>query len=84
MDLANVCFSFADSPWLLWAYILSKICSVNSGVFPGTSLPNCQFLASDISACQAKGKIITLSLGGATGLASFTSDDDATAFVSRR
>ncbi|KAM5539242.1 hypothetical protein V8D89_007115 [Ganoderma adspersum] len=48
--------------------------------FPGTELPNCQFLASSIQACQAKGKIITLSLGGATGAASFSSAAQATAF----
>ena len=48
--------------------------------FPGTELPNCQFLASSIKACQAKGKIITLSLGGATGAASFSSASQASAF----
>ncbi|KAM5537237.1 hypothetical protein V8D89_009170 [Ganoderma adspersum] len=48
--------------------------------FPGTSLPNCQFLASQIEACQAKGKIITLSFGGATGAASFSSASEATTF----
>ncbi len=48
--------------------------------FPGTELPNCQFLASSIQACQAKGKIITISLGGATGAASFSSAAQATAF----
>ncbi|KAM5537238.1 hypothetical protein V8D89_009171 [Ganoderma adspersum] len=48
--------------------------------FPGTELPNCQFLASSIQACQAKGKIITLSLGGATGAASFSSASQASAF----
>ena len=48
--------------------------------FAGTELPNCQFLASSIQACQAKGKIITLSLGGATGAASFSSASQASAF----
>ena len=48
--------------------------AVDSGVFDGTNLANCQFLADDISGCQAKGKIVTLSLGGATGAASFAND----------
>ena len=43
-------------------------------------MPDCSFLASDIQFCQSKGKIVTISLGGATGAASFTSDDQASAF----
>jgi chitinase len=35
--------------------------SVSNGV------PNCQFLADDITTCQARGKIITLSLGRGQG-----------------
>jgi len=38
-------------------------------------------MAADIKACQAKGKIITISLGGATGAASFTSDAQAQTFA---
>ncbi|KAL1702358.1 glycoside hydrolase family 18 protein [Schizophyllum commune] len=54
---------------------LANTCNaVDSGVFDGTNLANCQFLADDISGCQAKGKIVTLSLGGATGAASFAND----------
>ncbi len=53
----------------------------DDGVFPGTQLPNCGFLASDIQTCQSKGKIVTLSLGGATGAAGFTSDTQASAFA---
>ncbi|PPR01950.1 hypothetical protein CVT24_011099 [Panaeolus cyanescens] len=58
-----------------------QTCSSNTGVFSGTSLANCQFMASDIKACQARGKIITLSLGGATGAAGFTSDAQAQSFA---
>jgi chitinase len=43
-------------------------------------MPDCSFLASDIEFCQSKGKIVTISLGGATGAASFTSDAQAAAF----
>ncbi|KAI0045076.1 carbohydrate-binding module family 5 protein [Auriscalpium vulgare] len=62
------------------SFDLSNICSVNSGVFSGTDLPNCSFLASDITTCQSKGKIVTLSIGGATGAVGFTSDAQAQAF----
>ncbi|KAI0303644.1 glycoside hydrolase superfamily [Multifurca ochricompacta] len=61
---------------------LANICNVNDdSVFPGTDLPNCSFLASDIQACQAKGKIVTISIGGATGAVSFTSDAQAQQFA---
>ncbi|KAI0267649.1 glycoside hydrolase superfamily [Gloeopeniophorella convolvens] len=61
---------------------LANICNVNDdAVFPGTSLPNCSFLASDIQTCQSKGKIVTISIGGATGAVSFTSDSQAQQFA---
>ena len=53
---------------------------MDSGVFPGTNLPNCAFLAKDIKTCQSKGKIVTLSLGGATGAAGFSSAAQAASF----
>ncbi|OSC97688.1 carbohydrate-binding module family 5 protein [Trametes coccinea BRFM310] len=60
---------------------LASTCNTDdNGVFPGTSLPNCTFLASAIEYCQSRGKIVTISLGGATGAASFTSAAQATAF----
>ncbi|OJA13755.1 hypothetical protein AZE42_01538 [Rhizopogon vesiculosus] len=46
-----------------------------------TNLPNCSFLASDIEACQAAGKIVTISLGGATGSNGFTNDTQAAAYA---
>lgn len=61
---------------------MANTCNTNDNpVFPGTELPNCSFMAADIQACQAKGKIITLSLGGATGAASFSSDAQAQQFA---
>ncbi|KAG8218074.1 glycoside hydrolase family 18 protein [Butyriboletus roseoflavus] len=61
---------------------LANTCSTSSnGVFPGTQLPNCTFLASDIQTCQAAGTIVTISLGGATGAASFTDDAEGEAFA---
>ncbi|KAK0480304.1 glycoside hydrolase family 18 protein [Armillaria novae-zelandiae] len=61
---------------------LASTCnSVDNSVFSGTSLANCQFMASDIKTCQAAGKVITLSLGGATGAATFSSDSQAEEFA---
>ncbi|KAF8761064.1 Glycoside hydrolase family 18 protein [Rhizoctonia solani] len=61
---------------------LANTCNpTDQGVFPGTGLANCQFLASEISACQAKGKLVTLSLGGAGGAYGFQSDAEGVAFA---
>ena len=38
-------------------------------------------MASDIKKCQAKGKLITLSLGGATAQVGFSSDSQASSFA---
>ncbi len=51
------------------------------GVFPGTALADCSFLASDIQECQAKGKIVTLSIGGAEGVVGFVSNSRAKQFA---
>ncbi|KAH0839353.1 glycoside hydrolase family 18 protein [Lanmaoa asiatica] len=61
---------------------LANTCSTSSnGAFPGTQLPNCTFLAPDIQTCQNAGKIVTISLGGATGSASFADDSEGQAFA---
>ena len=61
---------------------LANICNnVDNATFPGSQLPNCAVLASDITTCQAKGKIITLSLGGAGGSVGFSSDAQAVSFA---
>ncbi|KAF8971507.1 glycoside hydrolase [Flammula alnicola] len=73
----NVFFGAGGAPSLN----LANTCNpTDNATFPGTTLPNCSSLASDITACQAKGKIVTLSLGGATGAVGFTSDAQATTF----
>ena len=54
---------------------------MDNSTFPGTGLANCQKIAGDIKACQAKGKLVTLSLGGATGAVSFSGDDQAQTFA---
>lgn len=38
-------------------------------------------MASDIETCQAAGKIVTISLGGASGAATFSSDAQAETFA---
>ena len=59
-----------------------QICNIGKDpVFPGTALPDCSFLASDIQECQAKGKIVTLSIGGADGAVGFASNSQATEFA---
>ena len=59
-----------------------QICSVTADpVFPGSQLPDCSFLASAIQTCQSKGKIVTISLGGATGAAGFSSPAQAQQFA---
>ena len=61
-----------------------KTCNVNdNATFPGTELPNCSALAADIEACQAKGKIVTLSLGGGTGQVGFSKASAATSLANR-
>jgi chitinase len=54
---------------------------VDNSTFPGTGLANCQGLAPEIKACQAKGKIVTLSLGGASSGVGFQSDSQASTFA---
>ncbi|KAA1470876.1 glycoside hydrolase [Dentipellis sp. KUC8613] len=63
-------------------YDFSNACSQGNGVFPGTNLPQCQFLASQIKTCQDANKIVTLSLGGGgTNSVGFDNDDDAQSFA---
>ncbi|KAK2467976.1 hypothetical protein APHAL10511_000271 [Amanita phalloides] len=74
----NVFFSTGNEPEINFANSCS---STSDPTFPGTALANCQFMASDIEACQAQGKIVTISLGGATGNAGFSSDAQGEAFA---
>ncbi|KAG6375334.1 glycoside hydrolase family 18 protein [Boletus reticuloceps] len=61
---------------------LANTCSTSSnGVFPGSQLPNCTFLAQGIQTCQNAGKIVTISLGGATGASTFANDAQGQAFA---
>lgn len=62
---------------------LGNICnSGNNAKFAGTELLDCSFLASDIKKCQAAGKIVTLSIGGAnSGNVGFQNDTQATQYA---
>ena len=59
-----------------------QICNpTDNATFPGTNLPICTSVGTDIQTCQSKGKIVTLSLGGATGSVGFSSDSQAETFA---
>lgn len=74
----NVFFGTGGAPQIN----LANTCNpTDNTTFPGTALANCASLASDIKTCQAKGKIVTLSLGGATGSVGFQSDSQAQTFA---
>ncbi|KAJ3744211.1 glycoside hydrolase [Lentinula detonsa] len=74
----DVFFGTGDLPEINFANTCND---VDDAVFPGSELANCQFMATDIQTCQAAGKIITLSMGGATGAATFTSESQAEDFA---
>lgn len=79
MDFSNVRYYHLLCPFIAE---YPQICSsYGSSLFAGTALPDCSFLASDIEKCQAKGKIVTLSIGGANGDVGFTSDSQAEEFA---
>ncbi|TFY64120.1 hypothetical protein EVJ58_g2828 [Rhodofomes roseus] len=78
MAFMNVFFGEGGEPSL----DLANTCSTaNDPVFNGTQLPECTFLASDIETCQNAGKIVTMSLGGATGSAGFSNTSQAQEFA---
>ncbi|KAH9885795.1 glycoside hydrolase superfamily [Cubamyces lactineus] len=60
----------------------ANICNQwDDDTYSGTNLANCSFMAEDIKQCQAAGKVVTLSLGGATGEVGFSSDSQAETFA---
>ncbi|OSX65770.1 carbohydrate-binding module family 5 protein [Postia placenta MAD-698-R-SB12] len=61
---------------------LANTCSTSSDpVFEGTQLPDCSFLGPDIETCQSAGKIVTISLGGASGSIGFSNESQAEGFA---
>ncbi|KAJ7785957.1 class III chitinase [Mycena metata] len=74
----NVFFGTGGEP----SMNLANTCNpTDNATFPGTTLPNCSKLATDIVTCQSKGKLVTISLGGQTGSVGFSSDAQGTAFA---
>ncbi|KAJ3537979.1 hypothetical protein NM688_g6586 [Phlebia brevispora] len=71
----NVFFSTGGLP----AINLANSCGGPN--FSGTNLLNCQFLAQNIENCQAKGKLVTISLGGDSRSNNFSSDQQAQQFA---
>ena len=62
--------------------ILPQTCNnKDNATFSGTTLPICTSVGTDIKTCQAKGKIVTLSLGGAGGSVGFSSDSQGESFA---
>ncbi|KIM85514.1 carbohydrate-binding module family 5 protein [Piloderma croceum F 1598] len=78
LAFVNVFFGIGGAP----SMNLANTCNpTDNATFPSTALPDCSSLASDIKECQSIGKIITLSLGGATGSVGFTDDSQAESFA---
>ncbi|KIY68844.1 glycoside hydrolase family 18 protein [Cylindrobasidium torrendii FP15055 ss-10] len=78
LAFVNVFFSTGDLPELNMA---NSCNNVDNGMLEGSALPDCTSMAADIKTCQDKGKLVTLSLGGATGSATFTDDAQAETFA---
>ncbi|KAG0223538.1 Chitinase 1 [Actinomortierella wolfii] len=49
--------------------------------FPGSNLLSCPQIGADIKACQAKGKAIVISIGGASGQYALDTPEQGTAFA---
>ncbi|KIY67572.1 carbohydrate-binding module family 5 protein [Cylindrobasidium torrendii FP15055 ss-10] len=78
VSFVNVFFGTGGAP----SMNLANTCNpTDNATFPGTNLPDCSALASDVKSCQAKGKLVTLSLGGATGSVGFESDQQGIEFA---
>ncbi|THH04004.1 hypothetical protein EW145_g5839 [Phellinidium pouzarii] len=72
-----VFFGVGSEPEMSFA----NTCNEGNGTFPGTELSNCTFMAADIEQCQSKGKIITISLGGADSSVGFVNESQAEGFA---
>ncbi|KAJ7101676.1 glycoside hydrolase family 18 protein [Mycena epipterygia] len=78
LDLSNASIFI---PFYTTFSIFGQICGTGSGVFPGSNLANCQSLAAGIEACQAMGKLVTISLGGGQTSSVLSSDAQGVAFA---
>lgn len=78
VNLSNVSALYLDGRKSSLSNDTMQYCSTT---FEGSTLLDCSQLAADISACQSAGKIVTLSIGGATGGVQFASEDAAKKFA---
>ncbi|KAJ1898348.1 Chitinase 2 [Kickxella alabastrina] len=61
--------------------VMLNFANACESTFPGSSLLHCPQIAEDIKYCQSKGKIVILSMGGASGSYGFSSDAQAKDFA---
>ncbi|KAI8318010.1 glycoside hydrolase [Martensiomyces pterosporus] len=61
--------------------MLLNFANACTDTFPGSTLLHCPSMATDIKYCQSQGKAVILSMGGASGAYSFSSDAQASAFA---
>ncbi|KAJ2889719.1 Chitinase 1, partial [Coemansia aciculifera] len=61
--------------------ILLNFANACEDTFEGTGLLHCPKIAADIKYCQSKGKVVILSMGGASGAYGFSSDSQAAQFA---
>ncbi|KAJ2670504.1 Chitinase 2 [Coemansia sp. RSA 1085] len=61
--------------------ILLNFANACETTFEGSTLLHCPSMAKDIKYCQAQGKAVILSMGGASGAYGFSGDSDAVAFA---
>ncbi|EJD41762.1 glycoside hydrolase [Auricularia subglabra TFB-10046 SS5] len=83
MDVFPISFlTVAFSTGGLPAINLANTCNPDvADFFPGSQLLNCGFMQDQIKACQARGKALTLSLGGETGAVTFPTNAQAEQFA---
>ncbi|KAJ2612502.1 Chitinase 2 [Coemansia sp. RSA 1804] len=61
--------------------ILLNFANACETTFDGSSLLHCPNIAKDIKYCQSQGKIVVISMGGASGAYGFLDDSDASSFA---
>ncbi|KAJ2659586.1 Chitinase 2 [Coemansia sp. RSA 1200] len=61
--------------------ILLNFANACETTFDGSSLLHCPNIAKDIKYCQSQGKVVVISMGGASGAYGFLDDADASSFA---
>ncbi|KAJ2691182.1 Chitinase 1, partial [Coemansia spiralis] len=63
--------------------VLLNFANACETTFDGSTLLHCPSMANDIKLCQSNGKVVVLSMGGASGAYGFSSESDGTAFADK-